>query len=74
MSIIESRLLRALYDYESPDDKVLNFKSGDMFIVLKNGEDYTYAVSAYGRLGYIPTNFAEQTTVGSKSIFVCLFA
>lgn len=72
MSITENRLLSALFDYELPDDKILNFKSGDMFIVLKPGDDYTYVVSAYGRLGYVPTNYAEQTTVGCKSIFVYL--
>lgn len=65
MSAYENRLVRTIYDYESNDDKILTFKSGDMFIILKPGDDYSYVVSAYGRLGYIPTSFFESTIVSS---------
>lgn len=67
MSLEENRLVRTIYDYESTDEKILSFKVGELFIVLKAGNDFTYSVSAVGRLGYIPTNFSEPTTVS----FIC---
>lgn len=63
MNYLENRLLRAIYDYESPDEKILNFKSGDIFILLKSADDFMYVVNAYGRLGFVPVNFCESTTV-----------
>ena len=63
MNLDENRLVRTIYDYESNDEKLLNFKANELFIILKDSGDFTYVVNAYGRLGYIPTNYCESTTV-----------
>lgn len=57
------QLIESLYDYVEDvlDGKVLNFKKGDSFIVIKSTkpEEWIYAVNRDGKLGYVPANFVK---------------
>jgi hypothetical protein len=60
------QVIESLYDYieDVLDGKVLKFKKGDMFIVIKSTkpEEWVYAVNRDGKLGYVPANFIRVIT------------
>ncbi|CAG2166921.1 unnamed protein product [Oppiella nova] len=57
-------ILRSVFEYESNDTKVLNFKVDEKFIVIKETKpyDWVYCVNTLGQLGYVPKDYvvAEQ--------------
>lgn len=69
-------LIESLYDYTEDvlDGKVLNFLKGDSFIVIKSTkpEEWIYAVSREGKLGYVPANFVRIIPTPDPQDHLCL--
>ncbi|RWS01188.1 DUF2013 domain containing protein-like protein [Dinothrombium tinctorium] len=59
----ECFLVKALYDYEAIDAKVLNCTADERFIVIKHSNEWLYVVNTNGRLGYIPANYVQSECV-----------
>ncbi|XP_054162555.1 NCK-interacting protein with SH3 domain-like [Oppia nitens] len=55
-------VLKAVYEYESNDNKVLNFKVEEKFIVIKETKpyDWVYCVNTLGQLGYVPKDYVVE--------------
>jgi hypothetical protein len=60
-----SQVLRSVYEYESNDNKVLNFKIGERFIIIKASKpnDWVYCVNSLGQLGYVPHDYVTYEQV-----------
>ncbi|XP_015792998.1 uncharacterized protein LOC107369227 [Tetranychus urticae] len=64
-------LIRAIYDYQASDLKVLHCKAGDRFIIIKQTEprgDWLYVVNCQGKLGYIPANYTEPDSLEDSKL------
>ena len=64
-------LIRAIYDYQASDLKVLHCKAGDRFIIIKQTEprgDWLYVVNCQGKLGYIPANYTEPDSLEESKL------
>lgn len=61
-----SLLVKAIYDYQATDLKVLHCSGGERFIIIKQTEprgDWLYVVNSKGKLGYIPANYTESDSL-----------
>ena len=75
---MSSYILRAVYEYESTDTKVLNFKVDEKFVVIKEMKpnDWVYCVNSLGQLGYVPRDYVleEQVCLAIRSNSVELWS
>lgn len=62
---MSSHVLRSVFEYESNDNKVLNFKIDEMFVVIKEMKpnDWVYCVNSLGQLGYVPKDYVVEEQV-----------
>ncbi|RWS25809.1 DUF2013 domain containing protein-like protein, partial [Leptotrombidium deliense] len=66
----EKCAVKALYDYQAVDSKVLNFQTNDRFIVIKHSNEWLYVINGNGQLGYVPANYVQQDSFDDQQLLV----
>ena len=60
---------RAVYPFKHDNIKIISFKAGSLFVVLKENENgWSLCLAQNGRIGLVPSNYIEP-----YEVYHCIF-